>query len=446
MRSLKTNIYFKLGSIVLLALLLLIPTAMIEELVHEREFTRMTAIEEVSAKWGNAQIITGPYLTIPYTRYIVQENTNLSRAVTESREHLYILPADLNIQGELTPQTRERGIYKVAVYQSNIAINGRFELPDLSAIDVPLEDLEFDKAELAIGIRDLRGIEKQVTLNWNNAAIPFGSGVPTKDVVWGGLSADVAMTNDSNNTYAFGFELDLKGSQQLFFVPVGKETSIDLKSTWQNPSFNGAFLPDTHHVDAAGFNAHWEVLDLNRNYPQWWTNQQHALEESAFGVDLLLPIDDYQKTYRSIRYAILFIGLTFMVFFFIEVMRKVTIHPIQYLLVGIALVVFYTLLLSISEHLNFNAAFAIAASATLLLIGSYMFAVLRSRRLTTLITGILTVLYGFIYIVIQLQDFALLMGSIGIFLVIALTMFYSRKIDWSNVTFSKAESDSNIEK
>jgi len=179
MRSLKTNIYFKLGSIVLLALLLLIPTAMIEELVHEREVTRMTAIEEVSAKWGNAQIIAGPYLTVPYTRYIVQENTNLSRSVTESREHLYILPADLNVQGELTPQTRERGIYKVAVYQSNIAINGRFELPDLSAIDVPLEDLEFDKAELAIGIRDLRGIEKQVTLNWNNAAIPFGSGVPT---------------------------------------------------------------------------------------------------------------------------------------------------------------------------------------------------------------------------------------------------------------------------
>jgi inner membrane protein len=439
MRSLKTNIYFKLGSIVLLALLLLIPTAMIEELVHEREYTRMTAIEEVSAKWGNAQIIAGPYLTIPYTRYIVQENTNLSRSVTESREHLYILPADLTVQGELTPQTRERGIYKVAVYQSNIAINGRFELPDLSAIDVPLEDLEFDKAELAIGIRDLRGIEKQVTLNWNNAAIPFGSGVPTKDVVWGGLSADVAMTNDSNNTYTFAFELDLKGSQQLFFVPVGKETSIDLKSTWQNPSFNGAFLPDTHHVDAAGFNAHWAVLDLNRNYPQWWTNQQHALEESAFGVDLLLPIDDYQKTYRSIRYAILFIGLTFMVFFFIEVMRKVTIHPIQYLLVGIALVVFYTLLLSISEHLNFNAAFAIAASATLVLIGSYMFAVLRSRRLTTLITGILTVLYGFIYIVIQLQDFALLMGSIGIFLIIALTMYFSRKIDWSNVTFSKSE-------
>jgi len=233
--------------------------------------------------------------------------------------------------------------------------------------------------------------------------------------------------------YSFSFNLNLKGSQFLYFTPVGKTTNIQLTSKWPNPSFNGAFLPDTRTTDDTGFAAQWQVLHLNRNYPQTWIGSKHSLTESAFGVDLLLPVDNYQKSYRSIRYAILFIGFTFLVFFFIEVLNKVFIHPIQYILVGIALVVFYTLLLSTSEYLTFNSAFILSAIATLLLIAGYVKAILRSNQITFLISGILTILYSFIFVIIQLQDYALLIGSIGIFIILGLVMYFSRKIDWYNL-------------
>jgi inner membrane protein len=216
----------------------------------------------------------------------------------------------------------------------------------------------------------------------------------------------------------------------LYFTPVGKVTDVRLSSAWPNPSFNGAFLPDRRRVGDTGFTANWNVLHLNRNYPQLWTSNKYDISGSAFGIDLLLPVDSYQKTYRSIHYAILFIGFTFLVFFFIEVLNKIFIHPMQYLLVGVALIVFYTLLLAISEHLHFNLAFILSALATLFLIGGYVRAILRSARLTMLISGILTILYAFIFVIIQLQDYALLIGSIGIFIILALVMYFSRKIDW----------------
>jgi inner membrane protein len=215
---------------------------------------------------------------------------------------------------------------------------------------------------------------------------------------------------------------------------MGKVTDINMNSNWSNPSFNGAFLPDTHKVDHNGFVANWNVLHLNRNFPQIWTSSHQTIEGSAFGVDLLLPVDNYQKSYRAIRYAILFIGFTFLVFFFIEVLNKIFIHPVQYILVGIALIVFYTLLLAISEHIRFNYAFVLSAVATLLLIGGYIRAILKSWKLTGLITGILSVLYSFIFVIIQLQDYALLIGSIGVFIILALTMYFSRKIDWYNLS------------
>ena len=233
--------------------------------------------------------------------------------------------------------------------------------------------------------------------------------------------------------------LDLKGSQLLYFTPVGKVTDINLHSKWNNPSFNGAFLPDSRDISGKGFTANWNVLQLNRNYPQVWSNNRHKINNSSFGLNLLLPVDNYQKSYRSIKYAVLFIGFTFLVFFFIEVLNKVFIHPIQYILVGISLVVFYTLLLSISEHLKYNIAFIISAISTLILISGYVKAILKSNKLSFLITGILTILYTFIFVIIQLQDYALLIGSIGIFLILGLVMYFSRKIDWYDLNLDKTK-------
>ncbi|MGF1566027.1 MAG: cell envelope integrity protein CreD [Flavobacteriales bacterium] len=432
MKSFVNSIYFKLFAIGILALLLLIPTAMIEGLVRDRENIRDEAVSEVSSKWGYAQTLTGPFISIPYTRYTVTETTNGKTIVSENRERLHILPENLSVSGDILPEIRKRGIYEIPVYTTDVQISGDFNLPDLSTLDVPLTDLEFDKAELVLGVTDLRGIQSQIEVAWDDKRSFFSPGTPSNDVVYSGLHTPIGFTNDSAAQHRFTMNVSLRGSGHLFVVPMGKVTDVALRSSWPDPKFNGAFLPTNPNPTSEGFEAQWSVFDLNRNFPQWWTNNGHSVEDASFGVELLVPVDDYQKTYRSIHYAILFIGLTFMVFFFIEVSKKVHIHSIQYLLVGMALVVFYTLLLSLSEHIDYNFAFGLAAGATIALITGYVKAVLKSGPLTLLIAGILSVLYGFIFVVIQLQDLALLIGSIGIFLILALTMYFSRKIDWSS--------------
>lgn len=437
MKTLKNNIYFKVGTIVIITLLLLIPTSMIRSLISERESYQNDAIQEVSSKWAEEQTISGPFITIPYHRYVKEfSKKDSTEKIIQLKEYFHILPSQLNISGNINPEKRYRGIYEIVVYNSKLEISGTFNKFDFATLDIQPNNILFDKAEFVVGINDLRGIEKQVSLSWNNQKIPFNPGVNSNDVVNSGINALLNISQNENTIYNFSLSLDLKGSQLLYFTPVGKVTDINLVSEWPNPSFNGAFLPDNRNVTENGFKANWNVLHLNRNFPQIWTGNQHSLSNSSFGIDLLLPVDNYQKSYRSIRYAILFIGFTFLVFFFIEVLNKIYIHPIQYILVGVALIVFYTLLLSISEHLKYNLAFIISALSTLLLIAGYIRAILKSGKLTLLISGILTVLYTFIFVIIQLQDYALLIGSIGIFIILGLVMYFSRKIDWYNLNLN----------
>ncbi|WP_338409158.1 cell envelope integrity protein CreD, partial [uncultured Flavobacterium sp.] len=440
MKTLKNNIYFKIGTIVIITLLLLFPTSMIKSLITEREATQNDAIREVSSKWAEEQTISGPFISIPYYRYVKEFSKKDSiEKIVQLKEYLHVLPTQLNILGNINPEKRYRGIYEIVVYNSKLDISGTFNKLDLASVDIQTKNILFDKAEFIIGINDLRGIEEEVNLSWNNEKISFNPGVTSNDVVNSGINAIININPNDSSTYSFKFSLDLKGSQLLYFTPVGKVTDINLSSDWPNPSFNGAFLPDNREVTEKGFKANWNVLHLNRNFPQIWTGTRHSISNSSFGIDLILPVDNYQKSYRSIRYAILFIGFTFLVFFFIEVLNKVFIHPIQYILVGVALIVFYTLLLSISEHIKYNLAFIISALSTLILIAGYVGAILKSSKLTMLISGILTVLYTFIFVIIQLQDYALLIGSIGIFIILGLVMYFSRKIDWYNLNLNNKD-------
>ena len=295
----------------------------------------------------------------------------------------------------------------------------------------------FDKATINIGVNDLKGIEKQVTINWNNEDISFNSGTSTKHIISRGINAVVPVKKDSIINYIFTTEIDLKGSQYLYFTPVGKTTNIDINSNWNTPSFTGMYLPDERSVSNTGFNSKWNILHLNRNYPQEWVGNEYNINSSSFGTDLLLPVDNYKKSYRVARYAILFLVLTFVTFFFVEIMRKVFIHPIQYLLVGIAIIVFYILLLSISEHVKFNLAYIIASFLTISLVSLYIISILKSKKIELLIFGILLIMYSFIFTIIQLEDYALLIGSLGMFTIIGIVMYYSRKIDWYHIKLGK---------
>lgn len=433
LKDLKHNIYFKLAIILVLISLLLVPTTMLKELIHERENVQTSAIKEVSAKWGNGQTIIGPYISVPYVKYAQNNVPDSTKRMITAKGSLNILPDELNINGEVSPEKRYRGIYEVVVYESDFTINGNFNDFDFNELDLEIENILFDKATINMGISDLKGIDKQIRLNWDGEEILFDPGTKTTDIATTGINAPISInTNDSMN-FPFSLNINLKGSQHLYFVPLGKTTDVNLSSNWATPSFTGTYLPDERVINNDGFTANWNILHLNRNYPQSWIGDKYKVLNSAFGADLLLPVDNYKKSYRVVRYSILFLALTFMVFFFVEVLKKIFIHPIQYLLVGIALVLFYSLLISFSEHIAFNIAYISAAALTLFLITAYATAILKSRNIGALIFGVLTVMYSFIFSIIQMEDYALLLGSIGLFLILGIVMYFSRKIDWYNI-------------
>jgi inner membrane protein len=312
--------------------------------------------------------------------------------------------------------------------------------PDkISTLNIPKKDLRWTEAIITIGISDLRGIQELVQLNWNSRELMMDPGIETKDIFPSGISTKAEYT-DQQTEYNFSTNITLNGSGSLLFIPLGIETNVKCNSTWNNPSFTGNFLPDDRIINDTGFDAEWKILHLNRNFPQKWIGSNFNIYSSEFGIKFLIPVDDYQKTMRTAKYAIMFISFTFLSFFLIELLNRKVIHPIQYLLIGFSLLVFYTLLLSLSEQMTFNIAYILAGMANILLISAYTRSILKNILQTLIILGVLVILYGYLYVVLQLQDYALLMGSIGLFIVLAILMFITRKIDWFSILRT---SDSN---
>ncbi len=432
----RSSIILKLLSVGFLILILLIPANMVESLIWERQSTRENAVMEVSSKWGLAQTISGPVLSVPYKQYSRDSENRL----VETTEYAHFLPDSLRITGSIEPEMRSRGIYDVVVYNANLQLKGVFPRPSFTEWNIPNENIRWENAFVAIGISDMRGIRTNIMLDRNGEQVPFEPGIETNQVLGSGASARTPVDpTDSAATMAFTFDLDLNGSDMLYFTPVGRETVVDLRSEWADPSFDGAFLPEQREISAEGFSAKWRVLHLNRNYPQAWRAGSFDLHSSDMGVRLMVPVDQYHKSLRSAKYATMLISLTFLIFFFVEVLNRRRIHPVQYILVGLALCVFYALLVALSEHISFDLAYAIAAIAVIGLIIAYSVPMFKQRRLTLLLGGILVLLFGFIFTIIQLEDLALLMGSIGLFLVLAIVMYLSRKVDWYSIQSTNAE-------
>ncbi len=456
------SVSFRIAVVGILALLLLIPIDMVKNLIYERESTKRVAVSEISQKWGKQQTIAGPILSVPYRKYAINEKGERV-GVTQ---YAHFLPETLLIDGALKPQIRSRGIFDAVVYSSEINFSGKFAEVNIRDLGIKDVDVDWNKSFISVGISDTRGIEGDIKLNWNNTEIQFKPGVKTDDVIrenaqnnyeiepyYGkradlqfpsvplptieigqssGVSAFLPASIKSENIegYKFSFKLNLNGSQDIQFVPVGRTTEIVLKSDWNAPSFSGAFLPDTREVTDNGFKVSWKILDLNRGYPQSWLGNTYNIYSFASGVKLLAGIDSYTKATRSAKYALLTIALTFLVFFFVEVFNRKKIHPIQYILVGLALVLFYALLVSISEIAGFGLAYLASSVATIGLITLYSKSVLANTRMALTQGSILAFLYLFIYILLQLEDYALVIGSILLFSILATVMYLSRKVDW----------------
>ena len=409
--------------ITILVLMLMIPTSMIMHIIYERQQRQDESTEEVSAKWGNSQIVTGPVLIIPY----VSKPGETVNAI--------FLPDKLNINGEILPEVRKRGIYEVAVYGSHLQINGSFSSLDFAGLNIPKENLLLKDAYLAVGISDMRGIENQVEVQWKGKPFIFNPGVDASTMFPSGMQTKIPLDleNDTLHGSDFSINLELRGSGQLFFSPVGKTTSVSLNSSWTHPSFDGVFLPNKHEIHLKGFAASWQVSHLNRNFPQSWKGNNENLHAADFGVKLFMPVDGYQQSTRAVKYAILIIGLTFLVFYFIELLQHHPVHPLQYILIGLALCIFYTLLIALAEQLSFSIAYLVSVVLTLGLVTAYSASVFRSVRKAVGIGITLLLLYTFVYVIIRSEDQALLMGSLGLFLILAVVMYFSRKIKWGEV-------------
>ena len=420
------SITFKALVIGFLTIILLIPGIMIQDLIRERQDRSVETIEKINAKWSNAQTICGPVLTIPYTTTHMDANNK-----TVLQEHtISITPENLNIDTQLFPEERYYGIYKTILYKSEIDLSGNFDKINYQKTDN--STIHWDQAYLTIGVSDLRGITENISFTLDNKLYPVEA-ASNYDRLMGKIlvvslnNADTLLTGQPLN---FNCKIKLNGSSNINFIPIGKTSKVHVAGTWKSPGFIGNFSPE-HTITENGFDANWSVLRFNRSIPETWIdNQVDTFEDASFGVNLIDPVNHYQQNMRSAKYAIMFIALTFVVFFFVEILTKKRIHPIQYLLVGIALILFYSLLLSISEQINFGIAYLIASIATIGLITAYTHSIFKNKMQTGGLAAMLCMLYIFLYVVLQLEDIALLIGSVGLFIILGIIMFFSRKINW----------------
>ncbi|HWM94616.1 MAG TPA: cell envelope integrity protein CreD [Thermoanaerobaculia bacterium] len=434
-RKLRDSVLFKMIVTGLLILALAIPLMMVRGLIYERQHRRDTVVSEVAGTWGREQTLGGPVLTVPYLVHSKDEKGK----VTTWTQLAHFLPETLTVDGRLHPELRRRGIFEVAVYRADLHASGTFQKPSFAEWGIPPQDILWDKAWLSIGVPDMRGIRRNVRLLWGGRMLQLAPGGGVSGLWNTGLRVPISGLAQApeKQAYPFAFDLALRGSQELQFLPFAKQNVVRLRSSWPDPSFSGGFLPDRREVSQSGFEATWTVPYFGRSYPQQWLETERerlvpeaAVQESAFGVELYLPVDVYQKTERSVKYGLLFLILTFLAFFLFEVFSPVSLHPMHYLLVGSALCLFYVLLLSISEHIPFGASYAIASAGIIVLIAGYSFAILRGARRALAMSGMLVILYSYLYVLLQAEDYALLLGSLGLFVILALVMFLTRRVDW----------------
>lgn len=411
----------KLLGVATLALLLIIPLWMVSSLVAERRDRLVSAEASIAESQGRAQTLAPPVLSWTEERTLADEKTYRFANALTARE------TDIAIT--LTVQERRRGIFRVPVYVTHATISGRFA-PDASqrADARPLPG----SLRLLLPVTDLRGVREVERVLINGHAVELealGERVLDADTLGVPLSQAVTIPE------ALDFEITLAvtGTRELWFWPLAQDTRVALSGDWPDPSFAGAFLPIDRTVTSTGFSARWSILAINRRIPEVFGEQDAEVIEvdlSRFGLVLHEPVGLYQQNERSLKYGVVFVGLTFALLFLIETLLGRRIHPVQYLLIGAGLVVFYMVLLALSEHIGFLFAYWIAAALLIAIIGGYARSMLGSAARGAAVSGWLAMLYGFLYLMVDSEDYALVIGAVGVLALLAAAMWLTRGIDW----------------
>jgi inner membrane protein len=423
-----------------LTLVLLIPLFFVQDLIRERSVRKTEMVDEVTQLWGRDVQFYGPILRIPYTSYEAYNVTNSKTNVTTIERkaitnYAYFFPNDLkNTSNIKKNESLKRGIFNHVVFTADMAFKGNFTNPNFTKLGIAEENIQWNKASVIVKTTNLKSIKSELKIELNNDKLSFEP-----------LNSDkseysvLATSNFDYKTLAsggkidFNFAITYNGSNSVKFIPIGKVTNVSVDSDWESPSFEGTFAASdtTKTINKKGFHADWKILDINRTFSQQYAVALPDLDDYLFGVKLIQTVDEYQQNERASKYGFLVIGLTFLIFFLIQSISKINIHIFQYSMIGLALIMFYTLLISITEHSSVCFAYTIAGAGVVAMITLYSISILKNRKFPMFIGIALSVLYSFIYVIIQMEDYALLVGSIGLFLILGAVMYFSRKIDWS---------------
>jgi len=419
--------------IIVLALILIltVPLLFVYALVSERQGFADGAESQVAQMWARTQVVSGPYVVVPNVR--TREVTRGDETRLEQiRRYAVFLPEDLDVKADVRSETRRRGIFEVPVYRSDVAVKGRFVAAEARAFLADGADMRWDDAVMVFLVSDVRGIRRGADVSIDGQAMPFRAGTGLAQAT--GAAIHVPLSQATAETgFSLDFKLQLNGSSALQFVPAGGDTNLAMQSDWPHPSFVGSFLPETRAISDAGFSARWAIPRLARGTGQVRDLKSIGQLASAkpFGVALFQPVKFYSLAERALKYAMGFIAVAFFAVFVMEIQSGLRVHWIQYIFVGLALVVFYVLLIGTAEHMGFDRGYAAAAVATAVLIGSYVGTVTSSAFRGVLLAAILALIYALLFLLLRLEDYALLVGSISAFVLIATVMFATRNVDWS---------------
>ncbi len=423
--KLSENILVKGVIVTILILAMLLPVPFIMNVISEREEYQRNTVKEVGDKFGGEQTLYGPFLKIPYAK-------------NGKFFYSYLSPQNITVQGTLDKDIKKRGIYNVILYRAKLNHQAEFNTDSFAQLE-PGAEYNWNSAELVFAMSNLNGLNEDINFDINGTSLPSRMGKPidvgetrlnmqnsTEEVKFA-EEITVPVSIPENKNVKVTFSVSLKGAGKLNFVPVSKKTDIKINTTIQDLKFDGSVLPDSSDFSGKTRTIIWKFP--TKIPAQVWDDLSN-LAGNKFGVEVLQSHDEYGKTNRVAKYAILFIGLTFVTFFFIEVINKLKIHPVQYVLVGLALSIFYLLLLSISEYIGFDKSYLISALATILLICWFIKGIVKKTQIMGIVFVVLALLYSYIFVIIQLDELALLAGSIGLFIILALLMYFSRKITW----------------
>ncbi|MDI7173418.1 cell envelope integrity protein CreD [Leptospira santarosai] len=445
--SIFSSVSVRISILAVMLALFLIPINLVDSLIHERRERAAGSAEEMSSKWGGKQTVAGPFLVIPYEVHKEKvRNEDGNEILVGENGEMYFLPETLDLEADLKAEKRKRGIYEAVLYNGNVKFRGNFKRPIVSDFPNNTKNIFWGKARVIVSVTDPKGIGSDVELFFGGKENMFQPGSSSRHFN-SGLHFKTNPLESKSSLLAFQIKIPIQGSDSMNLVPLGKESTIRISSNWKDPSFEGDLLPKERNITENGFQAVWESSYFSRNYPQVISSHDprtlSTIGNSGYGVRLIVPVDHYLKLERSVKYATLFIAASFVLFFLLEIFGGKILHPLQYLMIGFAMVIFYVLNLSLSEHIGFAFSYTVASASVSGLIAYYATSVLQSKKRGLIAGGYYFGLYSFLYVILSSEDYALLLGSIAIFVFLALLMYLTRKINWYSFGSPKGEIQSS---